>query len=832
MLLSGARGTTGVTSGRYFYEVRIMDLKRDGRVRLGFGTADANIIVGADGNSWAMDAEGATWHEATKTPPGTVKPWTYDDVIGIFVNLDKKTVNCGTFSVFKNGERLADPMPIPEKMKGKVLFPMVTIRDAVVAMNFGAPGQRPICELPFRARLLDDAVDKDVVPTKVLPPRTGKYDVIMPVSLPGEGAYDFLDLEFYPSHPETKFVEVSQRALTTLLELSGSKYGVQPELASGRMLEVYKMLASTKKRSFVVLDVKSNLLEKSRVAELTKYWKAPWFTKKAVVVTGTPPQSFTKKVKDSMVAAEKERLKTLVGREKLVWENEQKHKREARERKIDLEKKKAEEAGETYEEPAEEAVETPDWEAKMKVDPAFVKDVVHFRVPAPKDIEPVELPKIFCDFTLPVAGPRDVVDARWVLEGEPAAPKGGEGFDAVEFAWEKKPGADKYLAAYKAKLKVEEIYDSFTPTAFCQGAIADFLKEKTAMREHQTAYAKEVALRKAAKEKQAAEAEKPKAEEPKAEEPVKEEAGEKKEGDTEASSPKKEESGDVDMADVEKKEKEEEPAVDMTVDDDAPPVAISAKLDVENTDGKKTPLYKAWGMDDWILLSMRVELHTLIRAFNEDVTSKDPERKGITLKNLGHYYTLFFKKEWDPHAFGQTTAEKLIEYASDVVQVSGGVLTLKSKEALPLAAFVKETEKCRRDRENRLAMGDDSASLEFNAPGRGKGKKGKDGKGKDAGAGKGGGKYGTQYPQAPKGGKGYSPQIAGPQSYATQAYGAQYGGAQYGAQAYGAQYGGAQSYGQKRPADNDYSAKRPAMMPGYGYGGGYQQKGYGYGKGK
>jgi hypothetical protein len=101
MLLSGARGTTGVTSGRYFYEVRIMDLKRDGRVRLGFGTAEANIIVGADGNSWAMDAEGATWHEATKTPPGTVKTWTYDDVIGIFVNLDKTTVNCGTFSVFK-----------------------------------------------------------------------------------------------------------------------------------------------------------------------------------------------------------------------------------------------------------------------------------------------------------------------------------------------------------------------------------------------------------------------------------------------------------------------------------------------------------------------------------------------------------------------------------------------------------------------------------------------------------------------------------------------------------------------------------------------------------
>ena len=61
-----------------------------------------------------------------------------------------------------------------------------------------------------------------------------------------------------------------------------------------------------------------------------------------------------------------------------------------------------------------------------------------------------------------------------------------------------------------------------------------------------------------------------------------------------------------------------------------------------------------------------------------------------------------------------------------------------------------------------------SGKRRFNAPGRGKGKKGKDGKGKDAGAGKGGGKYGTQYPQAPKGGKGYSPQIAGSEGAAQQ----------------------------------------------------------------
>merc|ERR1719506_3654516 len=152
-----------------------------------------------------------------------------------------------------------DPAPIPEKMKGKALFPMVAIRDAVAAVNFGAPGQRPTCELPFRARLLDDAMDKDVVATKVAAPKTGKYEVVLPVGIPGEGTYDFLDLEFYPGHPDTKFVEVSQRALNTALTYSGQRPQGQ-ELASGRMLEVYKMLASTKKRHFVVMDVKKNFM--------------------------------------------------------------------------------------------------------------------------------------------------------------------------------------------------------------------------------------------------------------------------------------------------------------------------------------------------------------------------------------------------------------------------------------------------------------------------------------------------------------------------------------------------------------------------------------------
>merc|ERR1719171_2969712 len=69
VLLSGARATTGVVSGRYLYEVRIMDIKpENGRVRLGFGTADANIFVGSDALGWAIDAESGVWYENLKTP--------------------------------------------------------------------------------------------------------------------------------------------------------------------------------------------------------------------------------------------------------------------------------------------------------------------------------------------------------------------------------------------------------------------------------------------------------------------------------------------------------------------------------------------------------------------------------------------------------------------------------------------------------------------------------------------------------------------------------------------------------------------------------------------
>merc|ERR1719331_279561 len=371
----------------------------------------------------------------------------------------------------------------------------------------------------------------------------------------------------------------------------------------------------------------------------------------------------------------------------------------------------------------------------MTPDPALVKDVT-FRPPPQTDIESNDLVYSFPSFSLPVDGPREVVDKRWLpKDEEPPAASGGEGFDEVEYVWQKKAAAEKYFKAWTAEKKVEELYAGLQPTAFCKEAMAEFTKLKTAMRDRSEAYSAEVEKRKAAKAKAEAAAaapapeEKP-AEEAKAEEKAEETAEETAEAKTEEpKSPKKEaegvkeepkaESGDVEMAPAgeEKAEKAEE-SLDMTVDDDAAPVAITAPL------------------EDWALMTMRAELHILLRSFKADVTEKDAERRGITTKHLGFYYSLFLQKSLDPTSVGMPSQEKLLEYLSDVVTVTGGVLALKSSEDLPLAAFVKETESRRRDREKKLLAGDESVRLEFNAPGKGKWKgKGDKGKGFDKGKG-------------------------------------------------------------------------------------------------
>merc|ERR1719421_1201096 len=148
--------------------------------------------------------------------------------------------------------------------------------------------------------MLDDAASADVSQVKVKPPST--CEVVMPIGMPDEGTYDFLDFEFYPKQKKP-FVELSDRALGKLLQSSGvpgdparpQTFQVQ-ELNQGRMLMAYTLLASAKPRQYVLMSIKDNLQKTSRLRRLALF-RAPWFKTKALVVFGEPPAAFSEKVK-------------------------------------------------------------------------------------------------------------------------------------------------------------------------------------------------------------------------------------------------------------------------------------------------------------------------------------------------------------------------------------------------------------------------------------------------------------------------------------------------------------------------------------------------------
>jgi len=347
--------------------------------------------------------------------------------------------------------------------------------------------------------------------------------------------------------------------------------------------------------------------------------------------------------------------------------------------------------------------DAPDWSAKLKVSEEYSKKVAEAKFRPldglRMDMPPDQIAGLYPKFTLPADGKLPATpDERWLPAGEtvPEAKEGaGEGYDAVEFVWAKKRDTAKaYLEAYMKKRKVLDRYTGFTPSSYAKDKLQEYLTASQAMRQHHSEYAEAVEKRKAKAE--------PK-EEVKAEgEEVKVE-------------------GDVEM-----KEEPKDEDVDMTVDDNAPPVAVSSVADIEDIDGKKTPLYKDFGSEDWLLLQLRVEVSIVLHAFKEDVTSQDADRKAVASSLLAHYYQVFFTKPLFANTFGHESVEKLIDYLTgDTVKVADGLLSPVHPEVLPMAAFVKATEEARREREKKLSFGDESARLLFAVKGKGALSKGK-----------------------------------------------------------------------------------------------------------
>eukprot|EP00439_Symbiodinium_sp_Y106_P048707 s460_g6.t1 len=354
-LLAGARANVGVKAGRYFLDLQVVELldpqegHHHGRVvqprqllRLGFSTSKSSLLLGESEDSVCFDSEG--FFTQCKTSVQATQRFDRHQVLGLLLNLDASSPNANTVSLFHDGIRVSQPIPLPEVLKGKTLFPAVTFRNITLAFNFGPV---PMMPLPFKCHMLGAAATQDVEVAAPTQPKDGKFEVVFPILLPDEGSFDWVDL-FLQQHPE--FTELSDRMVLEWCEKSGiprnhgyawrtsnDKPDMQmnvPELDGLCIQHVLRSIASAHRRNFLLVELKSNLLPAER-KDLLDGFRAPHFKRLAQVMVGDPTAQFKMRMQE-LILKEKQ--------DKVNIEFEQQKAEKSRKRSLELQEKEVQRA--------------------------------------------------------------------------------------------------------------------------------------------------------------------------------------------------------------------------------------------------------------------------------------------------------------------------------------------------------------------------------------------------------------------------------------------------------------------------------------------------------
>merc|ERR1712194_804308 len=404
--IAGARGNVGVKSGRYSFEVKVLQMVNTAEgagsntgapknvIRVGVSTAGSDLILGETEESICFDAGGSSVFNKTRTR-GSQKMYR-DDTVTVLLNLEKGSPNANTISLFKNGVRACQPVPLPEKLQGKTLFPHVSFKGASLHVNFGA---NPIAALPFKCRMVADASKSDAESVEEAAPEKGKYTVLFPTCLPDEGSFQWLDMFL---EQNKQFVELSDRKILDWAVKSGLRAPKQhgpkasnakpdmtfqiKELDDASMRRAVYMVAPMQQRNYVVMEVRGNLLKSER-EELVKRFDRPHFKRVAKVLLGEPDKAFTKKthellLQDKQAASDKtfqaqkleekrkkqfdRRQKELAKAKKTAEKAKAKAAADAKKRVEEIKKKAAAEKEEEKKEEEEKAEESEESEAEVE----------------------------------------------------------------------------------------------------------------------------------------------------------------------------------------------------------------------------------------------------------------------------------------------------------------------------------------------------------------------------------------------------------------------------------------------------------------------------------
>lgn len=366
------------------------------------------MIPGFDEQSICFDSAGSFWSNGKASHGG--KALQSDTVASVLLNLDEKSPNFNTVSLFRDGHRVTQPHALPDALKGKALFPTVAFKNLTVHVNFGAHALEP---LPFKCHMIQEASTKDAVVVAPPVPKDGKFDVVLPVGMPDEGTFAWLDM-FHKQNPG--YTELSNRALLAWAQKSGLhrqngwnafSCNDKPEthlncgpLDDGTVIRYIKDFAVMQGRNYVVMEVRGNLIAEER-EKLLKKFSASCFRKMALVQIGDPDAAFKKKTREVMLQKKQEKsdkdFRTGIENEKRKREAARKKRqteilrkrsekeakkklKEARKKaeatKREAAKKKAEAEGKEppAEEPAEISEEEPEEVEEPEVEEPEVKD--------------------------------------------------------------------------------------------------------------------------------------------------------------------------------------------------------------------------------------------------------------------------------------------------------------------------------------------------------------------------------------------------------------------------------------------------------------------------
>ena len=159
----------------------------------------------------------------------------------------------------------------------QALFPAVTFRNTTLHVNFGAS---PLCALPFKCRMVQDAAKADTVAAK--PSASDGKTLALPVGLPEEGPFDWVD-GFMAANPD--YVELSDRMIIGWAEKSGIyrkasnkgsadkpafDFGTR-EMDDGSIRRAIMSMAPLQQRSYLLMELKDNLIKESRAATLSRF---------------------------------------------------------------------------------------------------------------------------------------------------------------------------------------------------------------------------------------------------------------------------------------------------------------------------------------------------------------------------------------------------------------------------------------------------------------------------------------------------------------------------------------------------------------------------------